>query len=257
LAQFQGELIIIIFQGGEGKIMLLSSDLKDRIDKFILMTNFRDLYQGYDWGKDRWNQGFSDILKLELALTKAATNNLLNKSYLILIAEWGGLRNPGRVECPQNFRFLEGMDSLSSKQNIGNILNMVRNIRLNVKGFGPTYLSKLIRFAFPLSAGAIDTRVVRCFGNGDGESKKYGWLGLAVRNGGYGWYIPSNQTGWPGEYGKWVAILNYIAQHLNEEQIECPHPKPFVENGLRLKDSWSCSDVEMALFKYASTVLGY
>lgn len=104
-----------VYDKREGEIMLLSSNLKDRIDKFILMTNFRDLYQGYDWGRDSWNQGFPDILKLELALTKAATNNLLNKDHLILIAEWGRLRNPRRIKCPQNFRFLEGMDSLPSK----------------------------------------------------------------------------------------------------------------------------------------------
>jgi len=42
-----------------------------------------------------------------------------------------------------------------------------------------------------------------------------------------------------------------IAERLNDEGIECPHPEEYVEWGLRSGGEWFCADVERALFSYA------
>jgi hypothetical protein len=117
------------------------------------------------------------------------------------------------------------------------------------KGIGPTYLTKVLRFGSPIEYGAIDTRCVRVFGEGDPTSQQHRWLRLHVRNYGYGWYIPRTQRDWPTEYGVWVNILRYFSQLLPGD---CPHPTAFKESGLRLRNEWACSDIEMALFAYAS-----
>jgi hypothetical protein len=171
------------------------------------------------------------------------------------VAEWGKLRNASRIKCSQNFSFFEGKKHLPCRYDADDIIAIIKRLRQYVSGFGPTYLSKLIRFAFPYSAGAIDTRVVRIFGNGDERSKRHDWIQLKVRNDGYGWYIPENQSGWPSEYGKWISILSYISNRLSQNNSACPQPEKFIENGLRVNNTWACADVEMALFAYASTNL--
>jgi len=81
-------------------------------------------------------------------------------------------------------------------------------------GLGPTYLSKVIRFALPEEYGAIDTRIVRVVGQGDPASRQHNWLALRVRNDGYGWYIPKVQVTWPNDYAKWINILRFLQVNL-------------------------------------------
>jgi hypothetical protein len=125
-------------------------------------------------------------------------------------------------------------------------------LRKNTRGLGPTYLSKVLRFALPSEFGAIDTRIVRVVGNGDSNSKEQSWLSLKVRNDGYGWYIPENQSAWPKDYSRWINILRFFAQLLNNSGKLCPHPKDFVINGLRTAGVWTCADIEMAIFSHVS-----
>jgi len=128
----------------------------------------------------------------------------------------------------------------------------IRTLQEQIRGLGPTYLSKLLRFALPQEFGAIDTRIVRVVGMGDSQSKLQEWLCLKVRNDGYGWYIPKNQSAWPSEYSKWINILRFCAHFLNNSGKLCPHPEGFLTNDLRKRGIWACVDVEMALFSYAS-----
>jgi hypothetical protein len=117
---------------------------------------------------------------------------------------------------------------------------------------GPTYASKVLRFALPKHYGAIDSRCVRVFGQGDPASKKQDWLELQAspsnksRN---RWGILESQAGWPQGYGVWLAILRHIASTI---AVPCPHPPIFAKEGLRRMGQWACADVEMALFTYAS-----
>ena len=121
------------------------------------------------------------------------------------------------------------------------------------KGIGPTYLSKVLRFGLPQEYGAIDSRCVRVFGKGDPDSSRHSWLDIRVRNDGYGWYIPRTQSHWPKGYGVWLDILRFFSNRLTRP---CLHPQSFVATGLRCKNMWTCADVEMALFAYASRCTG-
>ena len=236
--------------------MTLHSDLKNRLDEFIETIEFNKYYLEYEWERDNWKYGFPKILKLELEFKKARCENLLNRNHLLQIAEWGRLRNSRRIQCPPSFQICEDKDSLVESPSVSTILDILKALTANIKkGFGPTYLSKVVRFLFPLSAGAIDTRIVRVFGAGDIESKLHAWIDLKVRNDGYGWYIPGYHSEWPREYGKWLCIISYITEYLNDRKIDCSHPQPFIEHGLRFKNKWACADAEMALFAYASSKL--
>lgn len=56
----------------------------------------------------------------------------------------------------------------------------IRIVEWRVRGFGPTYASKLLRFAVPQVFGAIDIRLVRIFGRGDPGMQRYPLLDLAA-----------------------------------------------------------------------------
>ena len=120
-----------------------------------------------------------------------------------------------------------------------------------MKGFGPTFASKLLHFAVPQVFGALDSRLVRIFGNAAFE---YPLLDLYAEKCNKRWQIPA-QKGWPGEYGTWIRILNYLADRLNREGKSCPHPENYYKTGLREKGVWLPADVETSLFSYASLQL--
>lgn len=230
----------------------LPNYLKKELEIFANQQDFATLYKEYGWKKDVWERGFPDILRLEVEVAKTAKNNFLTKENIISIAGWGNLRNIRRVKCPETLKLpLYEND----KPNAGirqNPLEPLLILQKNTRGLGPTYLSKVLRFALPPEFGALDTRIVRVVGNGDSDSKQQSWLSLKVRNDGYGWYIPKNQPAWPREYSNWINILRFFAQLLNNSGKPCPHPKGFVINGLRTAGAWVCADVEMAIFSYAT-----
>lgn len=125
--------------------------------------------------------------------------------------------------------------------------NIAQMLQDSTKQLGPTYVSKVLRFALPVHFGAIDTRCVRMFG----EDSDHRWVSLKVVDYGYGPYIETASSRWPRGYGTWINILRYFAHHL---PTNCPHPQNFVDSGLRTKGVWTCADVEMALFAYASSI---
>jgi hypothetical protein len=132
---------------------------------------------------------------------------------------------------------------------VDRLLEPLQALQSRTRGLGPTYLSKVLRFAVPEHYGAIDSRCVRVLGQGDPSAVQHDWLELRVRNDGYGWYIPKAQSAWPSDYGLWLAILHYVAFNL---KVPCPHPRAFIEKRLRREGRWACADVEMALFTYAT-----
>lgn len=232
--------------------MPLSIELRKRIESFLADHDLRALYKEYKWGRDTWENGFIDMHQLEVDFTMAVKYGYLTKSHIMAVARWGRLRNPKRIQCPEliNITLYTG-DDLSEFFKITPSAP-IRYLRETIKGFGPTYFSKILMFSRPQLYGAIDTRLVRTFGNGDTANEGTKWLSLKVRNDGNRWYIPEHQTSWPSEYDTWIEILNHIAHLCNTNGCSCPHPNGYINSALREKGIWTAADIETALFSYAS-----
>ncbi|MGA2152709.1 MAG: hypothetical protein ABSG48_11245 [Geobacteraceae bacterium] len=223
------------------------------LDEFLARNDFVDLYKYYNWRNDNYNDGFPDILNIENTLIASDRNEGISLRDVRTVADWGKLRNPARIEGSEIVlppRTLHGTNNIPSESlahsPLAPVLLLERNIE---KGIGPTYLSKVLRFGLPTEYGAIDTRCVRVFGEGDPRTQRHHWLNLRTRNDGYGWYISKAQRAWPSDYDIWLNILRYFSQKLLST---CPHPEAFVHCGLRSNNKWACADIEMAIFAYAS-----
>lgn len=232
----------------------LNPNIQAQLGAFAASNNFPDLYKGYNWGNDTHLNGFPDILSLEIQLSENDLNYGVTLKDVQEVAAWGNLRNSKRINGPEvilspnTFRMANGqVKPALAIAPVGPIE------AINATGIGPTYKSKVARFSLPQEYGAIDTRCVRVFGQGDPSNQQHNWLQLSVRNDGYGWYINANQAHWPKGYGTWIQVLRFFASAL---PANCPHPAGFVGSGMRLPgNAWSCADVEMALFTYASQFL--
>jgi len=230
----------------------LPSDLAARVNRFIDGTDLEALYRAYSWRQDTYPDGFPDILRLEKQLSTRARTEGITLRDVRDVATWGGLRNSARIMGPAVLLKPSEFHGAHGGPRSGmadRLLVPLQALQSRTRGLGPTYLSKVMRFAMPERYGAIDSRCVRVFGQGDPSAIQHNWLGLRARDDGYGWYIPKAQSAWPSDYGLWLAILHYLASNL---KISCPHPHAFIEKRLRRKGRWACADVEMALFAYAS-----
>jgi len=231
----------------------LRPNLLSELQRFARINVFADLYAAYLWRNDTYAKGFPDILDLELRFAQSERTTGITLSDIKAVAEWGSMRNRGRIAGPEvalpsgSLRTAGGapLPELGSMPTSPIEILQTRGIH----GVGPTYLSKVVRFGLPQKYGALDTRCVRVFGQGDSASQRHQWIDLRTRNDGYGWYIPKLQSAWPDAYADWINILRFFVSVLPKD---CPHPPNFVASGLRSKQTWACADVEMALFSYAS-----
>lgn len=233
--------------------MRVENARQEEVDRLLADLDFPALYRGYGWRNDTWENGFPDILRLEREVTAAARNRAIGLEDLRNVARWGGLAGP--VDSPDRLPVTLYVGNAPAYWLLHDAGDTVRNIERQIRGFGPTYASKLLRFAVPQVFGALDTRLVRVFGRGDPLMQRYALLDLAASPSGDRWTIPAAQPGWPGEYGAWTGILRIIASALNREEVCCPHPAGFVAAGLRSHEIWLAADVEMALFCYASGIV--
>lgn len=233
----------------------LSEGLIKELDVFLTEIDFVGLYTSYAWRNDNYVDGFPDILRIENALIASDRNEGISLRDVRTVADWGKLRNPARIKGSDIVlpsRTLHDTNNAPSKTLALSPMEPVLLLEENIeKGIGPTYVSKVLRFGLPLEYGAIDTRCVRVFGEGDPHSHRHSLLKLKARNDGYGWYISKKQRAWPSAYGIWLNILRYLSQQLPNN---CPHPLAFVHSGLRSNNEWACADVEMALFSYVSQI---
>jgi len=232
--------------------MTLTPSHQKEVARLLKDLNLPNLYKHYDWNGDTWEKGFPYLFRLEQDISKAARQYSLGKEHLMEIARWGGLPNPKRIDCPEPIKITLYTNDAPAEWLEREPENAVWILEGQTRGFGPTYCSKVLHFAVPSIFGAIDTRLVRTFGQGDPGARPYKLLDLAVTRKGKRWEIKSRQAGWPREYGTWTTILNHIAKTLNEKGEECPHPPQYLQSGLRKKGVWLPADVETALFTFAS-----
>lgn len=195
-------------------------------------------------------RGFPGVYRLEQEMTAAAKTGSLGPDHV------------QRLACPDEE--VTCADPLPVTLYIGDVPAYwltrqpeatIRPLRWQVRGAGPTTLSRLLRFAVPQVFGAVDPWLVRVFGRGDPGTQRYRLFDLQVTRSGGRWTIPAAQPGWPGEYGVWVRTLQAIARLLNREEVCCPHTEPFLRAGLRDRGIWAAADVEIALSGYAREVV--
>jgi hypothetical protein len=235
--------------------MTLTSSQQDAINTLLEDLEFPRLFQSYSWKQDTWKKGFPDLFRLEKELSRAARDRTLCEEHLLNIAEWGGLRNKKRISCPRSIKIhLYIRDSPAGwlKKDPAKAIGLLEN---QIIGFGPTYSSRILHFAVPQVFGALDTKLVRVLGSQNSDPGRYPLIDLKVTRVGSSWAVFSNQPGWPDGYGTWTEALNQIADNLNKQRVKCPHPKQYVQAGLREKGVWLPADVETALFAFASREL--
>lgn len=210
------------------------------------------LFRLYDYDGDSYSEGFPKAFEVEQRIRNAARQNSFSKADLLYIARWGNLRNKKTLEkMTWDLKITLYDNDLPVKDLIEESENFVSIVNERVPGFGATFSSKLLHFAVPSVFGMLDTWLVRTFGIGDPDHRKYKFLKLKTQNDKSGWHIPTTQPLWPSEFGSWINILNLIANYLNNRQINCPHPQNYLDAGLRKAGMWYPADVETALFSYA------
>jgi len=225
----------------------LSTTITAEIDRLLAEVDMVREYRAYRWKADSWMNGFPEICNLEGSLSSAARENRLGYFHARNLAIWGGLPNPLGIRCqePLNLAlYTGGKPSPWLRDNADNVMRMLES---QIRGFGPTYCSKMLRFSVPSVFGAIDTRLVRVFGSGDPGAQEYQLLDLQVTRSDPRWAIPSHQESWPMEYGTWTAIPHRMAGTLNEGSIACPHPMTLSAANLREQEygcrptwKWRC-----------------
>lgn len=222
-----------------------------QIDHFLDDISISKYYTRYSWGNDDISTGFSDIFHLEKEFAKAVSDSILVPNQLYSLAKWGNLNKKPKLKFGNFIPLSFYQDGQISKKVLYDPSFYISDLDKRIEHFGPTFISKLLRFSLPEYYGAIDTRIVSVFGTGGRGHKGKNWINLDASSGG----SISKTPGWQFEYAAWIFILRYIASKLNSEGEKCPHPKRFVQEGLREEGKWYCADIEMALYAYTHEVL--
>lgn len=232
----------------------LAPDLTDKLDNFLDQHKFPSRYRSYSWKGDTYCAEFPDILSLEVQFRDSSRNpGGIALDDIRCVVQWGSC-DPEDVkkikirDLNSFHRTAPKLHELQTAEKPTLTTECLDDLGYSVAGIGPVYGSKVLRFAWPAQYGAIDRRLVGVFGK-EAASNCHRWLPLRIGN------MQTFRLVWTGAYPKWTDILRYFALKLNEKGIGCPHPEQFVKEGLRDRGVWTCADVEMALFAYASDVL--
>ena len=221
-----------------------------KLKKLSRELDFPALYKGYLWKNDSWQTGFKDIVRLELEISKAAKNNLINYPQIVRIGEWGGHPDIAKVKCVDE----KVIPSIYGDQEfkpwvIDDPAYGIEIIKPQISYFGPTFTSKVLRFSLPSHFGSIDRNIVLSFGRESTSQTIEHLLDLSLDSKQAA--ISNEKPYWPAEFGKWTYILRYIANDLNMKDVACPHPNSLVTNKLRESGKWTAADIEMALYTLA------
>jgi len=236
----------------------LPESTQEKVLELLSEISLSQDYQSYNWRNDRWINGFQDIVRLECTMIDAAKRNRITKDHLLQIAQWGRHPSQDMITCQDRIELPLYVDGTYADWVESNPVKGIKVFAPQMSYFGKVYQSKLLRFAMPWEYGAIDKILCQVFGRGDPASQHTELLSLKVK---YDyqknrWDLQDQQAEWPSEYGTWIQILRMIASELNQSGMPCPHPELMYARGLRKKGIWECADVEMALFSFASKVIG-
>lgn len=222
----------------------LPAHLVAQLRAFFATFDFAAAYRSYDWGDDNWAAGFPVIATLERRFAAAPA---VGRPEIEAVTTWGRYRGRWSVDAP----FTLPLSALVVHPYPD---ALVRVVREHTTGLGPTYASKIARFAQPAEFGAIDTRLVRVFGQGDAANQRHAWLPLRVTQYTTGrWAIQAPD--WERGYALWINVLRWFAQELSAAGVACPHPEGFLLAAGSPRGEWRVADVEMALFAWASGVI--
>ena len=222
------------------------------IDQFLEDNRLKNYYKKYTWNDDDIHTGFQDIFHLEKSFGEAGREGRIDLSHLLSLAKWGDHKNSSQIKIKSGEYiplYLYNNGVVSNKV-LYDPSFFIFDLETRIDYFGPIYISKLLRFSLPGYYGAIDSRLISVCGKEGKGGEGRNWINLRVSEGSI-----VKPPGWGFEYAAWVFILRYIASRLNQENIKCPHPQKFVEEGLRNGGKWYCADVEMALSAYTQEVL--
>ncbi|TAJ45570.1 hypothetical protein [Methanofollis fontis] len=219
----------------------LPPDLCREIDRLLADVDLAAAYQDYRWKADSWMGGFPGIRTLEWTLSNAARQNRLGYLHAMNVAIWGGLPDPLGIRCERILDLPLYANGAPAPALAENADALMEGLQGQIRGFGPVYCSKMLRFAVPSVFGALDTPLVRAFGADGGICRL---IDLRAE--------PSDPGDWPAAFRTWTLVLHRIAGTLNAGGIECPHPASMIASGLREPGVWLPADVGMALFSRAS-----
>lgn len=193
--------------GRKTKAIEFSQELKENLKDFVKGHDLAELYRKYIWRNDTWINDFTSILNLEKDLSEKAKKNLVEEEHVRQVVKWGG-GNPRVKWCETVDLSLydeRGHFKKEIKEDPSIAARRLKGQKEKglISGLGITYLTKVLRFAAPSEFGAIDSRIVRVFGQGDNNSKQHNWLSLTAcpGEGEQRWAIREQST-WPKEYGK-------------------------------------------------------
>ena len=159
----------------------ISENLTEELNSFIREHDFGKLYKSYYWRNDAYDAGFPDILRLEKRLMYETIphqgtrlNDIFSEQGITLrnidrVVEWGRPAKSRKHDIDIDNEFRSFFRTLEQKLLDHTVEEKpeepARILDLSVKGIGPTYVSKVLRFALPVQYGAIDSRIVRvCVG---------------------------------------------------------------------------------------------
>ena len=125
----------------------LSFPLEAKLKKFMEAHDFARLYKSYEWGIDDWQSGFPSILELEVVFKQSAKNNEIKREHIMKMAKWGRLRNVKRVSCPEVIKLTLYKNGEINDELRDFPLKPLKVLESRITGLGPTYLSKVLRFA--------------------------------------------------------------------------------------------------------------
>ena len=114
----------------------LSKDLQRKLEDFVRNHDFIELYKEYNWGMDTWQNGFPNILRLEIKITKIAKNNLLKKEDVLAVAKWGNLRNIQKVKCPETITLPIFENEHPNKKIEDDPSGLIRILQGKIEGLG-------------------------------------------------------------------------------------------------------------------------
>jgi hypothetical protein len=72
------------------------------INDFLSGNKMPEFYNAYNWGNDNRYSGFRDIVAIEGIFKRCKSQLSITRESILMVIEWGKLRNPKRVICPQS-----------------------------------------------------------------------------------------------------------------------------------------------------------